>query len=57
MDDRSTDIFGPVEENHYDSVKDEEKTEEEQGKEEVSSIREKIFEEEREVEDDKPHYI
>ena len=48
MDDRSTDIFGPVEENSDERV--EEEPEEEQEKDELSSI----FEEEGEVEDDKP---
>ena len=46
MDDRSTDIFGLVEENSDCSV--EEEPEEEQGKGEISSI----FEEEGEAEDD-----
>ena len=50
MDDRSTDIFGPVEENSDDRV--EEEPEEEQEKDELSSI----FEEEGEVEDDKPDF-
>ena len=50
MDDRSTDIFGPVEENSDDSI--EEEPEEEQEKDEISSI----FEGEGEVEDDKPDY-
>ena len=45
MDDRSTDIFGPVEENSDDSV-------EEQEKFDISSI----FKEKLEVEDDKPDY-
>ena len=49
MDDRSTDIFGPVEENRDDSV--EEEPEEEQEKEETSGFFEE--EEEGEVEDDK----
>ena len=52
MNDRSTDIFGPVEENSDDSVEEEEEPEEEQEKDEISSI----FEEEEEVEDDKPDY-
>ena len=50
MDDRSTDIFGPVEENSDDSI--EEEPEEEQEKDEISSI----FEEEGEVEDGQPDY-
>ena len=50
MDDRSTDVFGPVEENSDDSV--EEEPQEEQEKDEISSI----FEEEGEVEDDKAHH-
>ena len=45
MDDHSTDIFGPVEENSIDSV-------EEQEKDDISSI----FKEKLEVEDDKPDY-
>ena len=45
MDDRSTDIFGPVEENNNNSVEEEEGPEEEQEKDEISSI----FEEELEV--------
>ena len=52
MDDRSTDIFGPVEENSDDSIEEEEEPEEEQEKDEISSI----FEEEGEVENDKPDY-
>ena len=54
MDDRSTDIFGPVEGNSDDSEEgeEEEEPEEEQGKEQISSI----FEEEGEVEEDKPDY-
>ena len=47
MDDRSTDIFGPVEENSDDSV--EEEPEEEQENDEISSI----FEEEGGDEDNK----
>ena len=43
MDDRSTDIFEPLKENNYESIKDEEEPEEEQEKEGVSNI----FEEER----------
>ena len=52
MDDRSTDIFGPVEGNSDDSgeEEEEEESEEEQEKDEISSI----FEEEEEVEEDKP---
>ena len=52
MDDRLTDIFGPVEENSDDSVEEEEEPKEEQEKDEISSI----FEEEGEVDDDKPNY-
>ena len=54
MDDRSTDIFGPVEGNSDDSEEEEEEEEpeEEQEKDEISSI----FEEEEEVEEDKPDY-
>ena len=52
MDDRSTDIFGLVEENSYDSVEEEEEPEEQQEKDEVSSI----LEEKGKVEDDKPDY-
>ena len=54
MDDRSTDIFGPVEGNSDDSgeEEEEEEPEEEQEKDEISSI----FEEEEEVEEDKPDY-
>ena len=44
--------FGPVEENNDDSVGEEEEPEEKQEKEEISSI----FEEEGEVQDDKPDY-
>ena len=50
MDYRSTDVFGPVEENSDDSV--EKEPQEEQEKDEISSI----FEEEGEVEDDKPDF-
>ena len=50
MDDRSTHIFGPVEENSDDSL--EEESEEEQEKDEISSI----FEEEGEVEEDKANH-
>ena len=50
MDYRSTDVFGPVEENSGDSV--EKEPQEEQEKDEISSI----FEEEGEVEDDKAHH-
>ena len=50
MDDRSTDVFGPVEENSDDSV--EEEPQEEQEKDEISSI----FEEEGEVEEDKANH-
>ena len=52
MDDRSTDIFGPVEENSDDSVEEEEEEEpeEEQEKDQISSI----FEEVGEAEEDKP---
>ena len=50
MGDRSTDIFGPVEENSDDSV--EEEPQEEQEKDEISCM----FEEEGEVEDDKTHH-
>ena len=54
MDDRSTDIFGPVEGNSDDSEEEgeEEEPEEEQEKDQISSI----FEEEGEVEEDKPDY-
>ena len=52
MNDRSTDIFGPVEENSDDSVEEEEEPEEEQEKDEISSI----FEEEEEVQEDNPDY-
>ena len=54
MDERSTDIFGPVEGNSDDSEeeKEEEEPEEEQEKDQISSI----FEEEGEVEEDKPDY-
>ena len=52
MDDGSTDIFVPVEENSDDSVGEEEKPEEEWEKDEISSI----FEEDGEVEEDKPDY-
>ena len=52
MDDRSTDIFGPVKENSDDNVEEEEEPEEEQEKDEISSI----FEEKGEVEDEKPDY-
>ena len=51
MDDRSRDIFGPVEEND-DSVEEEEEAEEEKEKDQISSI----FEEKGEVEEDKPDY-
>ena len=47
MDDRSRDIFGPVEEND-DSVEEEEEAEEEQEKDQISSI----FEKKGEVEDE-----
>ena len=47
MDDRSRDIFGPVEEND-DSVEEEEEAEEEKEKDQISSI----FEEKGEVEDE-----
>ena len=50
MDDRWTDIFGPVKENSDDSVEEEPQVEQE--KDEISSI----FEEEGEVEDDKAHH-
>jgi len=55
MDDRSADIFGPVEENSDDRVeeKGEEESEEEQEKDDIGSG---IFEEKLEVEDDKPDY-
>ena len=49
MDDHSTDIFGPVEENSDDNIEGEEDPEEEQENDEISSI----FEEEGEVENDK----
>ena len=54
MDDRSTDIFGPVEGNSDDSEEEEEEEEpeEEQEKDQISSI----FEEEGEVEEDKADY-
>ena len=52
MDDRSTDVFGPVGENDDDSVEEEEEPEEEQKKKQISSI----FGEKGEVEDDKPDY-
>ena len=52
MDDRSKDIFGPVEENDNDSVGEEEEPEEEQEKDQISNI----FRERGEVEDDKPDY-
>ena len=54
MDDRSTDIFGPVEGNSDDSKEEEEEQEheEEQEKDQISSI----FEEEGEVDEDKPDY-
>ena len=54
MDDRSTDIFGPVKGNSDDSEEEEEEEEpeEEQEKDQISSI----FEEEGEVEEDKPDY-
>ena len=52
MDDRSTDIFGPVGENDDDSVEKEEEPEEEQEKDQISNI----FEEKGEVEDGKPDY-
>jgi len=53
MDDRSTDIFGPVEGKSDDGVeeKEEEESEEKQEKDDISSIEEKL-----EVEDDKPDY-
>ena len=50
MDDRSTDIVGPVEKNSDDSV--EEEPQGEQEKDEISSM----FEEEGEVEDHKSHH-
>ena len=52
MDDRSTDIFGPVEGSSDDSEVEEEEPEEEQEKDEISSI----FEEEEEVKEDEPDY-
>ena len=52
MDDRSTDIFGPVGENDDDSVEKEEEPKEEQEKDQITNI----FEEKGEVEDDKPNY-
>ena len=52
MDDRSTDIFGPVGENDDDSVEKEEEPEEEQEKDQISNI----FQEKGEVEDDKTDY-
>ena len=56
MDDRSTDIFGPVEGNsdgsEEEEEEEEEEPEEEQEKDQISSI----FEEEGEVEEDKPDY-
>ena len=52
MDDRSTDIFGPVEGNSDDSGEEEEDHEEEQEKNVISSI----FDEVEEVEEDKPDY-
>ena len=52
MDDPLTDIFGPVEENSYDSVEEKEEPEEQQEKDEVSNI----YEEKGEMEDDKPDY-
>ena len=52
MDDRSKDIFGPVEENYNDSVGEEEEPEEEQEKDQISNI----FGEKGEVEDEKPDY-
>ena len=54
MDDRSTDIFGPVEENSDDSVEEGEQKEPEeaQEKDDISNI----YEEKGEVEDDKPDY-
>ena len=38
MDDRSTDIFGPVKKKNNDSVEEEEEPEEEQEKDEIRSI-------------------
>ena len=52
MDDRSSDIFGPVEENDDDHVEKEEEPEGEQDKDQISYI----FGEKGEVEDDKPDY-
>ena len=52
MNDRLTDIFGPVEENSDDNIEEEEEPEVEQEKDEISGI----FEEEEEVEEDKPDY-
>ena len=52
MDDRSTDIFGPVGESDDDSVEEEGEPEEEQEKDRISNM----FGEKGEVEDDKPDY-
>ena len=52
MDDRSTDIIGPVGGNDDDSVEEEEEPEEEQEKDRISNI----FGEKGEVEEDKPDY-
>ena len=55
MDDRSTDIFGPVEENNDDNVEEEEEVEEEPQEEQEEEEDSGSSEEEEKADDDESH--
>jgi len=54
MNDRSTDIFGPVEDNNYENVEEEEEVDEEEPEEEQEDDDSSSSEEEEEADDDEP---